>query len=137
MKKRCFNIIMCIVTLSVGGIMYIIFRPTTYIGSFFDSVPIIKYLQSCCSVLDCDFVKYYLPDFLWSFSLCCGLISLFEFSKSVVIYCGLTTFACSIVWELLQHINILNGVGDFFDIVIYLIAVITAVSLNFIRGNLL
>lgn len=137
MQKRRFNIILCVVSLSVGGILYIIFRPTTYIGCFFDGVPIVKNLQSYFSALGCGFIKYYFPDFLWSFSLCCGLISLFELSNSVVLYCGLTTFACSVTWELLQHIGVFNGVADFFDIAMYLIAVITAVTLNFIRSNLL
>lgn len=130
MSKKRTNLILCISSLIVGGFLYIILRPTTYVAQIFNSITIINSIQNKLSILDLNFCKYYLPDYLWSFSLCCGLVSIFNPQKTGLLICATLTFMCGSTWELLQYANVLSGTFDFWDILMYLIAVVFTVLIN-------
>ena len=133
MSKKCVNLILCIFTLLVGGVLYITLRPTTHIAILFGNIEIINCVQNQLSAFDLYFFRYYLPDFLWCFSLCCGLISIFNPKTTGLLICSTVSFICGSMWEFLQHINVLSGTFDFIDITMYLTAVMLAALIN-IKG---
>ncbi len=133
MKKRCYNIILCCVSLIIGTTLYIVLRPNTFVAQFFDNLVNINSIRNYFAVFELQFCKYYLPDLLWAFSLCCGLLSIFNVSYTSLVWCSSISFVYGLTWEILQHLNITKGVFDFFDIAMYLIAVILSVLLN-IKG---
>ncbi|MBE6825017.1 MAG: hypothetical protein E7513_06695 [Ruminococcaceae bacterium] len=134
MSKRFSNMLLCCIALLVGCTLYILLRPTTHIGELFDKFTLITNLRNALALYPCDFLKYYLPDFLWGFSLCCGLIAIFEPKTKGLIGCAIVAFICGASWETLQFYNITTGVGDYKDIVMYLLAVIISVTINIKRG---
>jgi hypothetical protein len=107
----------------VGGGLYIVFRPQTHIAEFARGLlPITNNIFTKAETLDCNFIKYYLPDFLWAFSFNCGLNALFNSKKAMLIN-GCVVFLISILWETAQQFKIISGTGDLIDIAMYLIAV--------------
>ncbi len=135
MSKRVIYIVECCVTLICGSALYILFRPTTYIAGVFNDIVFIEKLRSVLSIFSCGLLKYYIPDFLWGYSLSCGLLAIYTPTLKGAIGCCFTVFIFGSAWELLQYTNILSGVGDHLDIIMYLLAAISAVTIN-IKGLL-
>ncbi len=81
-------------------------------------------------IFSCDFLMYYLPDFLWGFSLSCLLqaFCVYSFKGTVLCCCITAIYGC--VWELLQWLSILGGTGDYLDIIMYLLASILCLIIN-------
>ena len=136
MKKRNVYILLCIASLCIGGGLYVIFRPNTYITDFVRSLlPVSGALFLKAESINCDLVKYYLPDFIWAFSLNCGLNAIFNTKKSVFINGGVV-FGISALWELAQYVGITSGTGDLIDVAMYLAALVTVVIINaLIKGK--
>ncbi len=126
MKKTKFNIILSVVSIMLGGIIYLITRPEAYVSIFFEGIINLSYLRGLFSILHKDIIKYYLPDFLWSFSFTCALFTVNENRKQVFVTGAVT----GIVWECLQYFKIISGTGDIIDIIMYIIAVFIAVLIN-------
>ncbi len=124
MKRRYIYVLLCILTLGIGGGLYIIFRPDTYVAEFVRGIaPAVNDIYTKANTLNCDFLKYYLPDFLWAFSLNCGLNAIFNTKKSYLITaCAVSLL--SIFWETAQYLGIVSGTGDFIDMAMYLFAVL-------------
>ncbi len=135
MSKRFTNILLSCGALVLGGILYILLRPSTYIGKLFDDIVFIEMFRNTLSVYPCTFLKYYLPDFLWVFSLSCGLIAIFDSDIKGTVFCTAVAFLCGVFWETMQFFCITTGVGDFADIFMYLLAAVFAVIINIKRGN--
>ncbi len=136
MKKRNVYILLCIASLCIGGGLYVIFRPNTYITDFVRNLlPVNENLFYKLEGIDCDFIKYYLPDFIWALSLNCGLNAIFNTKKSLLINGGIV-FGISALWELAQYVGITSGTGDLIDVAMYLAAVVTVVIINaLIKGK--
>lgn len=130
MSKRVLNGILCSITLLTGCVVYIIFRPTTFVALIFDNILTVDIARDNLSFLSCDFIKYYIPDLLWSFSLGCGLIAILNPKIKGVIYCCLVSLLYGCLWEILQYFQIVSGTFDIYDIVMYLLAAIIAVIIN-------
>ncbi len=130
MSKRLLNAILCCTALIIGGLLYIIFRETTYVATLFKSIEVLSSIRKKILVLENAFLMYYLPDFLWGFSLSCGLTAIFNPSLKGIILCSFTAFMCGTIWEILQYSHILSGTGDFADILMYLAASALAVIIN-------
>lgn len=135
MSNRVLFTVLGFVSLIIGGLIYVLFRETTYVAVIADSIFSIDRLRDCLSLLNLGFTRYYLADFLWAFSLCCFLYSLYvpDFRKSVI--CSAVVFTLGMIWEILQAVNIISGTGDLIDILMYLMACITAIIINLKRGN--
>lgn len=118
-----------IAALSIGVLLYMLFRPETYIASMLlRLIP----LRSCCSTdsflgLVCG---CYLPDFLWGFSLSCGLCALFPLKTKNVICCCLVSFLWGLMWETGQLLEVVRGTADLFDALVYLLAAYVCKLLN-------
>lgn len=130
MHKRYINIGVCFTALLLGGILYILFRPTTYVGCFFSNIEIVRNVQMYFLQFKLDFVRYYLPDYLWGFSLCCGLVGIFDATKKNLLICGIVTFLFGLCWEVSQHFKITSGFFDIIDIVMYFLATLSTLLIN-------
>lgn len=130
MSKRRINILLGTLALILGFLIYILFRTNTYIAKPFEAVRWIEYIRRYLLRGSCDFIKFYFPDFLWGFSLNCGLVAIYlpGFKGNVV--CGCVAFFCGCIWEALQYIGVVNGTGDIVDITMYLLASIFNIIIN-------
>ena len=124
------NIAISIISLFLGGSIYVLYRENTYISNFIEEFINLLYIRSAFKPFECDFIKYYLPDYLWALSLISGLNALTTTKRKILKIC-LFVVLLGFVWEALQFFNILSGTGDISDILMYLAAATTAVIINF------
>lgn len=130
MTLRKKNALFCFVSLTVGGLLYILFRPNTYVGEIFD-VP--ASLATICQVrlpYAYDLLCFYLPDFLWGLSLSCGLIAIHTPGTKGIALCAGASFLCGCAWEVLQFLHIVSGTADIHDVIMYLFASAVCIILN-------
>ena len=130
MSKRKKNIRFSLAALVVGCFLYVFFRENTYVGNMFDIIEHIEKMRQMFSSQICDLCKFYLPDFLWGFSLSCGLIAIYVPGIKGVIICASVAFLCGCMWELLQCIGVLSGTGDIHDIIMYFLASALCIIIN-------
>lgn len=125
-KRTKINLLLSVFFLTLGGAIYIITRPDTYISQLAKNIMCISLLQNKLSFLNSNFFKYYLPDFLWSASFTCALFVINSSIVRVAFISGLI----GILWETAQFIGLTDGTGDFHDIIMYLTAIIFVVLIN-------
>ena len=128
MKIHKKEAVLSILALSLGLLIYIFFRNGTYIHSLLKIRNSFGF--SHLTFFGSDFIKYYLPDFLWAFLLTNALMAISNNTKKEVFIIGLIVIVLSIVWELFQLFEVVSGTFDFLDCFIYILAVITAVALT-------
>lgn len=131
MSKRGVNILVCILALVAGLAIYVVFRPNTYLSKFVAEMPFATRIKEFAAPFPCDFLKYYLVDYLWELALCCGLIAIFLPDRSAVLRCCAFSLAFGTAWEILQKVDLAGGTGDLLDILMYLAAALTATLLNY------
>ena len=73
MSKRTWNVVLCIAAVVAGGSLYLLYRADTHLAQWMAWLPNLAYVRGLVAGYRCDFLQYYFPDFLWGFSLCCGL----------------------------------------------------------------
>ena len=130
MSKRKKNILFSLISLIVGSLLYILFRKNTYIGGILNGIENIYISRERYLFQVSDFFKFYLPDFLWGFSLGCGLIAIHNPRIKGVIICASYSFLCGLIWELLQYLEVLSGTGDIHDVIMYLLASVVCIIIN-------
>ena len=128
MKIHKREVLLSLLSLSLGLFIYIFFRKETYIHTLLRMNHSFGF--SHLNFFGSDFIKYYLPDFLWAFSLTNALIAVSEKTKVEVYIIGVVVIFLSIVWEILQLVKIVGGTFDFMDCFLYLIAAIAAVVIG-------
>ncbi len=134
MAKRSTNILLCIAALITGAAIYVLFRTNAYISKWFDCVDFIGTLRTIAVGYTNGFIKFYLPDFLWCFALCCGMQAIYLPGRRGMVICALVAFSCGTLWELLQWGGAVSGTGDFWDILMYLSGSILSILIN-IKGE--
>lgn len=130
MSRRIQNILLSVAALLLGGLLYILFRETTYIAKLFNGIAYISYAREFVSALSCDFVALYLPDFLWGFALCSGLLAIFDPDKRGALGCAFAALLWGVVWEISQYTGMVSGTGDMADVLMYLTAIVIAVIIH-------
>ena len=130
MSKRIINLICGFSALGIGGILYVLFREETIIARLVRDLPFIELVRSVVSVYSCSYLMYYVPDFLWAFSLGSLLIAI-PGNGEKAIYCGIFAFICGFLWEILQYYRIVNGTFDWVDIIMYLLAGLLCILINY------
>lgn len=121
------NTILNIITsLSFGFIIYVIFRS----NSIFNLID--KNLSEIWGIP--NWIKYNLPDGLWLFSLNSTILLIWKNQRSLpfVFWIAFST-SLSIIIEYLQKYRIVTGTFDKYDILAYIISLITFVFLLEIR----
>ena len=133
MSKRSVNLISGSACLLTGGMLYVLFRPNTIVAKLFSGFPFVKNLQIWFASVSCDLFRYYFTDFLWGYSLTCGLSAILSDSCRNAFISGICGFLCGVIWELLQFAGIVPGTGDFWDIGLYFCGSALSVILNIRR----
>ena len=131
-KVYCF---LSLFSLALGTCIYILFRENSYIGIITGSFQIIHHTRELAKPLSSAFIKFYFPDFLWGFSLCCGLLAIYVPNIKGCLICVGTTFSCGCVWELLQSIGFVSGTGDLYDMLMYFLAGVLCIIINIVRSR--
>ena len=126
MSQRLFYAILSTVSLLIGAILYLLYRENTHLSLFFNECFILKSMRQCAKEIENDFLKFYFPDFLWAFSLSFGLMFVFKPKFWGGLICCLTSFLYGMLWETLQALGYIRGTGDFWDVVMYLMASLIA-----------
>ncbi len=120
--KNITLLVLGIFSLSVGGLIYIVFRPDTLIHTLVSSFMPLP--REC--ICQNSFIRFYLPDALWAFSLGCFLSTLLE---NRLIF-ALIVAGYGIAWELAQALSIISGTADLIDVGMYVIAALAVVGIN-------
>lgn len=135
MSKRTANVILSVLTLLLGGLIYLLLRETSIIAVALMHFPGIQPLQSCVSSFHFYFLEYYFVDYLWGLSLCSGLVSIHTPRKKGLIICAAATLVCGSLWEVLQYVGVVTGTGDWMDAIMYLLAAVTSLIFNYKERN--
>lgn len=124
MKNRVVYFMLCAISLAAGAIIYIVFRPNTYVSECVRNfIPVTQTFFSGFADTKFDFLKYYFSDFLWAFSFNCGLNVIFPEPKKVIVN-GIIVCLAGVFWEIAQVIGIVSGTGDVIDSLMYFLAVL-------------
>lgn len=127
MSKKILNTVLCIISITTGGMIYLVFRENTHITRYVDRFINLEDIRNSLFRFDCRIIRHYIPDFLWAFSLNCGLNLLID----NLWLTAFISFLCGTVWESLQYLNVVSGTGDIIDITAYLTACVLAVMINY------
>ena len=130
MSKRKLYILLSSVSLILGFLIYVFFRENSYIGILFGYFHIIRTAREMLGWVSFGFLIFYFPDFLWGFSLCCGLLAIYTPKQTGCIVCSSITVLCGIIWEWMQFKQLVSGTGDFCDVLMYLMASIACIIIN-------
>lgn len=135
MSVRPKNILLCTGGLLIGGAVYLLFREGSYLSHLFDGIPLLSLVRDIFNGTAGTHISFYLPDFLWAFSLCCGIQAIY-LPKGMGIYvAGMAAFACGLIWEILQRTAVVSGTGDYWDILMYFLGSVLAILVNKRREN--
>lgn len=130
MSFRIKNLVLMTVALLTGLLLYVLFRPETYITKFlaqFIYVKAIDYQADSVYGIVCG---CYLPDFLWGFSLSCGLCVLFPPNRKNITLCCIVSFIYGLLWELTQLMSVTGGTADYLDVLAYFLSACMCLIIN-------
>ncbi len=133
MSNRVCFLVLSVICLLSGGIFYILWRDTSYIALIFNKIDLIILLRKLINNKILLHISFYLPDYLWGLGLCCGLFWIFGDKIKNIVLCSLFTIVYGIIWEILQYFSVVNGTGDLLDMIMYLLAVLTALIIFILR----
>ena len=130
MRKRFFWLAFSLASLMVGAMLYGIYRRDTHIGGFVGHfIPATLPVNGIASA----FLAFYLPDYLWMFSMSCALFAvLLPKGRELLFLCCLS-LSIGVLWELLQQWEVISGTADIHDVIMYSMAVISAAIINKLR----
>ena len=128
LRNRYKFVILGAISLCVGLVVYLIFRPNTYISEIIASFLNIsfKYLD----VSSYRIVRFYVGDYLWAVSLSLWLHAIFLPRTVGSILCTVTVSTIGLTYEILQFFGIVIGTGDGVDFLMYLLAGLTVNIIN-------
>ena len=134
MRYRYKNTLFALASLLVGFLIYALFKPTSIIATALAKAGILQN-EALCIQISCPFLNYYFADFLWGFSLCCGLHTIHSPKLLGSVLCGILTTLLGICWEILQLKQIVTGTFDIWDMLMYLSGSILCIIINLRRDN--
>ena len=123
-------VIIAMMALSVGGMIYVFFRPESIM--MFKWFPFLSVIHKQVSVFRTthipDFLVYSIPDGLWLFSyiLLIGVIWNFNYHRCFLLIMLLPIYAIS--HEILQLYHLVPGYFDILDFVVYVVATLVGIS---------
>lgn len=127
MHYKKFYTIHAVGSLAAGALVYFLFRPHTLFFSWF----FIKAPLAQLSFPGDTVVRYYLPDALWSYSLCFSLFRLHLPSVKKALCFSLVVFAFGCLWEGLQYTGYVSGTGDGLDCIAYGVSCMVALCIYY------
>ena len=123
-------VIIAMMALSVGGMIYVFFRPESIM--MFKWFPFLGIVHKQVSLFRTthlpDFLVYSIPDGLWLFSyiLLIGVIWDFDYHRCFYLIMLLPVYAIS--HEILQLYHLVPGYFDILDFVVYVVATLVGIS---------
>lgn len=129
-SRRGRNLFVGSTSLLAGGLLYICFRERTYFARLVSWMDAVADLQTACRSVRSDFLRYYLPDFLWGVSLGSFLQAINLPKKWGVLICGVVVLLLGSSWELMQLLGVASGTADILDVLMYLAAGAVTVFIN-------
>ena len=136
MNTRVFALVQAVIALFTGFIIYMLFREKTFIHMVF-CFPY-ESVFSNYTFWGSTLIRYYLPDFLWGYSLTAILYSIYPPNRKLfdIVPILLASFT-GIFFEGMQTLEVFSGVGDMIDVLFYILATVVAyiIILNFGRRN--
>ena len=130
MRKRLFWVLCSVFGLIIGAVLYGLYRQDTHVGKFVGnifgiSLPVDNGFSVCAA--------YYLPDYLWMFSMACALFAVrLPNGKQTICLCCLAILV-GVAWELMQMWGVISGTADIHDVILYSMAVITAAIISTLK----
>lgn len=116
MRLRSFCAIQTFISLLTGLLIYLLFRNNTFLHQ---AVPFVPDLFSDSRFFGDWFIRFYLPDGLWSYSLCAALCALYYPKGKGVWLCVLFSVLFGAIWEAIQLSGNVPGTSDVIDILVY------------------
>lgn len=123
--KRLIKVLLSFFSIFAGGLIYLGFRTQTLaLFTWADWIGVSSFVQSwrsICSSVDLpEWVRFSLPDGLWTLSFILLLDSIWMDirNKRFIFYASLLP-GIAIILEFLQLIGFLNGTFDFMDLICY------------------
>lgn len=131
LKKRVILTLLAIFSLITGLLIYLFLRKDTYLHGYF-SADLCNYVYvNVKRNFWTDFIRYYLPDFLWAFAFGAALTAVsYSHNRIVIILFSVVSFFVGVIFELLQLCCVINGTFDFADILMYAVAALTCAAIN-------
>lgn len=130
MIKRIKYMIHAVTALLFGLILYILFRPESYITGSILNIFHIKPDRIAYDGAILSFLSFYFADFLWCYSLAIGLCAIFVPCGRGRFHCCLLAFGWGVIWELGQMAGVIGGTADILDVLMYLLAACTCYILK-------
>lgn len=124
------------VSLLAGLLIYLFYRPNSYISILLQRYVSFDLNLGLFDVFNNKFIKFYFVDYLWAFSLSCGLHLIFMPRRIGTYAITAVVFLYGMIYEVLQLCSIIDGTGDILDVLLYALAGITVNIINLQRRNL-
>ena len=129
--KRLFLIINVLIPLLIGALLYYVFSPDVIFVSFIDSFLgrmgiHINYIDYGGTVI-LRFVRNYLLDMIWAYTLVFAMSFILCNNAAEIMKMMIIIVCFTVVMEMLQCTNLVNGTFDILDIVVELLAEFIAV----------
>ena len=116
-RKIVFWIANIFIPLLIGGVVYILFRPDTYFSQYiFNKLNFIPVIDSEPTLI-IKFIKYYLCDILWAYSLTFAVLFVFQNETNRFIASLSICIVFEMITEFVQLWNLIPGTFDFVDMV--------------------
>lgn len=122
MHSRKKHLYLCALSLVFGLLFYVLFKPNSYLNAFAEKLLGIQLGMW----LNCNVINHHFCDFLWGFSLTCGLIYILGSKPRPRLICTAITITYGTLWEVLQYSRVVPGTGDLLDMLTYLLASVLA-----------
>jgi len=116
LKRTAFYLLNIVVPLASGLIIYLSFRPESYLSSFAESAGISIQLNSFKPGILYLFIKNYFSDILWAYSLTFAVAFVLGYSRRNLVLTVIICLLFSAVLESFQRLGIFNGTFDVLDI---------------------
>lgn len=135
---RTLALFLAIVALTVGGGIYILYRPETLLMfRWTDALHLNRFVENIRQLMSIytpsDFIKYSLPDGLWSIAYFLIMLSIWGKigKESVAWLCLMPIFA--LVSEFMQLTPLIPGRFDVLDVVCYSVPLIMLIAIIIIK----
>ena len=132
-KQIITNLMFSSVPMVIGCIIYLLSDEDIILFKHFSCLSEKIKLPENTNISISPFIRNYLCDMCWAFSLECALFLFFEKSKKHLIISAIISSFVSIIIELFQKLSFLSGTFDPIDIILETVAVIAA---SFILNNI-
>ncbi len=117
----------------IGGAIYVFFSPKSYIGIIARKIGFLEQFLNSISVSNnscISFIRYWLCDFLWAYSLAFCLLLVFDKAKHKYVFPIVVSGIMALTIELLQLNGVIQGTFDWLDILAETAAIILAVIIK-------